>query len=258
MASVRHLMTCLMLDPPAVPNFPWPHRFWLARDFFGYRFRGYRGRISLLEQVRAIKGQHFHMNLILVGIENFTIEDRREIDEAVQRAREIFAQPTVRLGIGRVKRFYITEARANELGIYDSMFIAYPGHPYAKALTDDFSAEGYALDVFFMRFWDDDSALFATGTLGRSDVDGSCDKDHDLFYMTGCVVSIETSPQPTGRTLAHEAAHYLGLSHEDGDEAPKNLMTQGKEAAKPVEVSVELTEEQGADMRDHCFVLGGC
>jgi hypothetical protein len=253
MASVRHLMTCLMVDPPLPAGFPWPNRFWLVKDFFGYRFRGYRGAISLLEQTRAIQGRHFHVNLIRVGVENFTKAHEQEIDEAVQRTREIFAQSTVRLGIGRLKRFYITEAQANEeLDIYNSTFS--PTDDNAKEITDDFSADGYAVDVFFMLRWD----LFDGGTLGRSDTDGGCDKDYNLFHMTGSVVSIETAPQRTGRTLAHEIGHYLGLSHEDGDEMPKNLMTQSGEAAKPPELSVELNAEQAADVRDHCFVVGGC
>jgi hypothetical protein len=254
------MMACIMLDPPLVQAPPWPERFWVVKDFFGYRFRGYRGAISLLEQVRAVKGKHFHVNLIRVGVENFTKADEQEIDEAVQRTREIFAQPTVKLGIGRVRRFYITEAKANEeLGIYDSVL----ADDDAKEITDDFSAEGYAVDVFLVRFWAfgelDILISIPKGTLGRSDTDGSCDKSYDYFFMTGAVVSIQTkSPQDTARTLAHEVAHYLGLSHEDGDDAPKNLMTQRKEAAKPVAKSVELTSEQGQDMRDHCFVRPGC
>jgi hypothetical protein len=265
MASLRQMMTCIKLDPPLVPGAPWPERFWVVKDFFGYRFRGYRGAISLLEQVRAVRGKHFHVNLIRVGVENFTNADEKEIDEAVQRTRKIFAQPTVKLGIGRVRRFYITEAKANEeLGIYDSVL----ADDEAKEITDDFSAEGHAVDVFLVRFWalpefwaNLDVHILGTlpsGTLGRSDVDGSCDKSYDVFFMTGAVVSIQSEPQDTARTLAHEIAHYLGLSHEDGDDAPKNLMTQSKEAAEPVAQSVELTSEQGQDMRDHCFIRPGC
>jgi hypothetical protein len=252
MASIRQLHTCVMLDPPVKADFPWPRRFSIVKDFFGYGFRGQIGPISLLEQVHAIQGKHFHLNVIRVGVENFTKAHEREIDEAVRRTRQIFAQPTVRLGVARVKRFYISEEQANEeLNIYGSTFS--PTDDNAKEITDEFSADGYAVDVFVMLLWD----LFDGGTLGRSDTDGSCDKDYNLFHMSGCVVSIETAPARTARTLAHELGHYLGLSHEDGEDAPNNLMTPGGEAADEAQ-SVELTAEQGEDVRDHCFVLGPC
>ena len=61
--------------------------------------------------------------------------------------------------------------------------------------------------------------------------------------MDGSVVAIEGSM--TGTVLAHEVVHYFGLDHSD---SPNNLMF----ASAPN--GGQLTNSQGADMRDHCLV----
>lgn len=252
MVSVKQLANCMGLSG----------QISIVRDFFGYAFHGYQGTLSLREQVGLVQGKHIHLNLIRVGIENFTDAHEREIDFALQRMRKIYAVPTVQLGVGRVQRYYITEAQAQDMCITSSVLT----EDNAKEITDKYSVFNDALDVFFVLEWGD------SDTFGRSDVDGSCDKTYDLFYMTGCVVSIETKRARTARTLAHEVGHYLGLPHPSSffpqpplgvldSINPYNLMHQGGTVADagidPVD-AVELSVFQGSIMREHCFVKRGC
>ena len=84
-------------------------------------------------------------------------------------------------------------------------------------------------------------------------VDGPCDKD-DANSMTGAVVGLWDHNQ-LARSLAHEVGHYLGLEHENGD--PGNLMCQTK-YADSIANSVELINDQGNDIKDHCSIESGC
>jgi hypothetical protein len=67
--------------------------------------------------------------------------------------------------------------------------------------------------------------------------------------MDGSVVAIEGSVNLTGFVLAHEAGHYLALSHSTSS---SNLMFG------TVPNGGNLTSSQGSDMRDHCFTKPGC
>jgi hypothetical protein len=242
MASLRALATCIGLSG----------QLSIVQDFFGH-VTGAPEPLSLLEQARRLRGKHIHVNLIRVGVENFTLADEQELDFAVLKLRDIYAQDNVRLGVGRVRRYFIPEAWAQTLGIFNSTIVA---NSQTGDLTDEFSGPDGALDAFFV-------LNITTSLLGRSDIDGSCDKSYDVLYMTGSVISMESTPSQTARTLAHELGHYLGLSHTGGlgsGDFPFSLMTKTGDIAdksKPLD-SVYLSAEEGADMRDHCFVNQAC
>lgn len=220
MASLNETASCIGLTAS----------FRVIRDFYGY-ITGAPKRLSLLEQIRLVQGNHIDLNLILVGVESFTDSDQAEIDAAVQATRDIYA--TVNLGVGRARRFVITTKEANGRDNIDS-------DGEADDLTAEWTVENHALDVFFV-------LTYAGANVGLSEVLGACIKDSKA--MSGSVVAIETSPHHTGICLAHEVGHYLGLGHADSS---TNVMF------KNVDNGGLLTSGQGFTMRRHCFVKHGC
>jgi hypothetical protein len=218
MASLRDTAACIGVTGD----------FSVVGDFYGYLAKP--EDLSVLTQVGLLQGRHVHLNLIRVGIESFTPDDEAEIDGAVQNTRDHYEQ--VSLGVGRVLRFFVTTAEAN-------------GHEHissdgeAEALTHDWTVPNDAIDLFLV------TSLFPG--LGHSPIEGPCDKNG--VRMNGCVVRLVGSPISTGFAVARFAAQYLGLRDSDDNQ---NLMFN------TVPNGGELTPSQGANMRDHCFVNGGC
>ena len=219
MESLRQIASCIGLSG----------NISILRDFYGY-ITGAPRELSLLTQIRLLKGSHVHMNLIRVGVDQFTHADEQELDGAVQFTRDTFA--IVGLGVGRVQRFAITTADANGRENIDN-------DAEAEALTLEWTVWNDAMDIFFV-------LTYTGATIGFSAVDGPCDKD--AARMNGSVVAIEGAVATTGLILAHEVGHYLGLEHVDD---PTNLMNR-------IVRSGQLTADQGTDMRDHCFVKPAC
>jgi hypothetical protein len=220
MDSVRSIASCIGVTGT----------FSVARDFFGF-LRGAPSDVSVLTQVRRLKGRHVHMNFIRVGSDQFTAADLSEMDGALQFTRDTYA--TVSLGVGRIEHFVISTADADGAENIDN-------DDEAEELTNDWTVPNSALDIFWV-------LTYSGSTIGLSRVDGPCDKD--AKGMDGSVVAIEGSPNTTGFVLAHEAAHYLALSHSTSS---SNLMFG------TVPNGGALTSSQGADMRDHCFTKSGC
>jgi hypothetical protein len=204
--------------------------FSVSRDFFGF-LRGAPRDVSLLTQIRRLQGRHVHMNFIRVGSDQFTNADLSELDAALQFTRDTYAQ--VNLGVGRIEHFVITTAQAGGAENIDN-------DDEARQLTKDWTVPNSALDIFFV-------LTYAGSTIGRSRVDGPCNKD--AKGMNGSVVAIEGSVNTTGFVLAHEAGHYLGLSHSSSS---GNLMFG------TVPNGGSLTSSQGTKMRGHCFTKSSC
>jgi len=255
MTSVRELATCLNIVEST------PGQMSIEQDFFGYLARGDVGPLSLRTQMQLVQGPHIDLNLIRVANENFTFANEQQIDAAVEIMRTIYAAQGV--GVGRVLRYYITEAEANQLFIYNSTMLI---DAQAEALTIAYTVQNKGIDVFLLLQWDP----IPGGTVGLSPVGGTCDK-HDDCTMTGSVVSLETGPN-TGAVLAHEVGHYLGLSHINGLSAAQidlngdGVIDPGVPASIvnnvmcPIESvpTPSFNNLQGASIHLHCFMRPGC
>jgi hypothetical protein len=204
-------------------------------------------QVSLITHINSLQGKHVHINVIRVGIDNFTDADIDKIDYSIYKTRNIFR--TVNLGLGRVEHYDVTVADSdgkNDLGSEDE----------AEDLTHDWTVPNNGIDVFVVENISDSDFI------GLSPVGGPCDKDDkDMNGVIGGEVSRGTAG--VARTFAHEIGHYLGLPHNHGDDCPTsasgraNLMAQTR-CADSICDSVLLTSSQGNTVRGHCFVKNGC
>lgn len=239
MVSIKTLAQCIGLSTAGSLS--------IVRDFFGYSFHGHEGQISLLRQARLLMGEHVHVNVIRVGIESFNDSDEREIDRSIQITRDLYFQ--VSLGVGRIERYFITNAQANGRQNIDN-------DGEAETLTREWTVPNDALDAFYV-------LTYATDTIGLSAVNGPCDKDAE--DMNGSVIAIEGAADTTGFVLAHELGHYLGLSHVcalaagGGCNSGTCLPVHNNSLMFPcVPNGGNISSSEENNMKDHCFVKGAC
>lgn len=211
-------------------------------------------QVSLLDHLNSLEGlgsSHVHLNIIRVGVDNFTDDEINRIDYAIYRTRNIYR--TVNLGIGRVEHYDVVAADADG---YDDI----GSEAEAEELTQAWTVPNNGLDVFMV-------ANISADFVGISALDGPCDKD-DVTQMNGSIGGEVNRPAAdVARTFAHEIGHYLGLPHNHGDVCPStlsecnNLMAQTRCAVScgsGVCQAVVLTAAQGETVRNHCFVQDGC
>ncbi len=230
----------------------------VLRDFYGFT----RGRVpvdpdpsviaslSLKQQFARLKAGHIHLNVIKVGFDLLSASDNaaafEKLDYAIYRIRNIYRSQSV--GIGRVQHFFISSADAggrDDLGSEDE----------ADALSDEWTVPGDGIDVFIVRNISDSDFV------GISPIGGNCDKDGKDDGLVGGEINRDL--EGFSRTFAHETGHFLGLSHNHGDDCPattagqNNLMAQTR-CAITTRDSVLLTGSQGGTMRGHCSVRAAC
>lgn len=175
---------------------------------------------------------HVNVNLIYVGWENFTDDDKRLVNDVAAFARQVFWQ------VG----FDLVGFLAYSISVADAQGYAYIDQEVeAEWLTSEWSLPGDGVDVFLVRG-------FAGPPAGLSPVNGPCNKNLTWPVMTGVVV--ELVGDATKTALPHEVGHYLGLGHDKVD--PKNLMYKSVDAGGPVTLPL-LTFGQGVKMAEHCF-----
>ena len=203
--------------------------------------------VSVRDYLNSLEGKHIHLNIIRVGIDNFTDAEIDKIDYAIYRIRNIYRP--VNLGVGRIEHYNVTSSDANgkdDLGSEDE----------AEDLTHDWTVPNNGLDVFMV------DNISDSDFVGISPINGPCDKDDkDMNGVIGGEVN--RGSEGVARTFAHEIGHYLGLSHNHGDDCPtsaagrSNLMAQTR-CVDSVRDGVNLTGSQGSTMRGHCSVQSGC
>lgn len=231
-------------------------------DFFGF-FQGrvptdpdasVTAQVSLLDLMTSLQGKHIHLNVIRVGIDNFTDDPNSDDDEldridyAIYRIRIIYRQ--VNLGVGRILHWDVTSAEADGKDDIGS-------ETEAEELTHDWTVDNNGIDVFMV------DSVSIPGVAGLTIQDGPCDKD-DKKTNGSIGGEVNRDAERVARTFAHEVGHYLGLAHNhaegdcpDSDADKLNLMAQTG-CVNSVRDSVVLTSSQGSTMRSHCFVQDGC
>ena len=239
MASVRSILDCIGVDTSENVSVLLHLYGFLRQRVPTDPDNTVTAEVSLLDQVRSLQGDHVHLNVIKVGVDNFTDAEVDKIEYAIYKTRNIYN--TRSLGVGRVKHYDVTAAESggtNDLGSEDE----------AEDLTHDWSVDNDGLDIFVVENISDPDYI------GLSPVDGPCDKDDK--DMNGAIGGeVGRGAEGFARTFAHEAGHYLGLSHQNSQ--TDNLMCQTKFASSTRD-SVVLTSSQGSTIRGHCSVQSGC
>lgn len=207
-----------------------------------------RTEVSLLERMRLLDGDYHDLNVITVGWDQFTdanLRDRRErVDYAIYRAHEIYAQQDI--GVGRVGHYWVDSSDADGLDTLST-------DGDLEDLTEAWTVDNDGIDGFIPFQMTIPSG---GGTLlGRSAVDGPCDKDGkglDAFVVG------PWNTMSLARTFSHEDGHYLGLSHPDNQSSkPMRLMTQTGTAlgnGGSLRDSVDLTNGEGNECKSHCSI----
>lgn len=203
-------------------------------------------QVSVLEQFGRLRGKHVHLNVLRVGFDLFSSSAfdavMAKIDYAVYKARKIYG--TVDLGIGRVAYGDITSAEADGREDIGS-------RKEAKQLTQEWYGMNDGIDGFL-------PFNISAGFGGISPIGGTCNKQKDTGYSGAIIGDPGQSLDKAARAFSHEFAHYLGLSHGSGNGNVLNLMTPSDTPGLVLSTALQLTPEQGAIMRSHCFVRDGC
>ncbi|HEX8844142.1 MAG TPA: zinc-dependent metalloprotease family protein [Pyrinomonadaceae bacterium] len=246
MASVKAMMGCIGIPIHVSVS--------VLSDFFGF-FRGrvpddadpnVIARVSLLGLMNSLQGKHIHLNVIRVGIDNFTDDEIDKIDYAIYRIRNIYKQ--VSIGVGRVQHWNVTSEDADGKDDIGSK-------SEATELTHDWTVPNNGQDAFIV------DNISAEDFAGISNINGPCNKN--AMSRNGFVLEVDLDSEKFARAFAHEVGHYLGLKHthgkecSDSDADKHNLMSQSR-CAISLRDSVVLTSEQGSTMRSHCSVQDGC
>ncbi len=206
-------------------------------------------QINVNQFVRLLRGQHFHVQLIVTGSDLLSDNDTKVLDYDVFRLRDIYA--TAEIGIGIVSR----ELRSAQNS---------GGHAVVRTGDDitatghDITADGDFVPVVIpadmnVTVVNPDGTV--TIALGLSPTSGPC-SPRTRSGMNSSVVDF--TGERGGRALAHEVGHYLGAEHPAI--AGMTLMTQDaavRNAGGDPFMATAISEHDRATMRKHCVMRSG-
>ena len=178
-----------------------------------------------------IHSKYIKINEIYVGaLDEYTTSERNRVGNAISVAREILSRVGIHISYTRYKYYTGTDEQYETIDNSDE----------ASELRQKYSVKNNNLDMFIVR-------MYVGSTLGSSPVNGACNKTSK--GRDGIVVEYWGDEENAfGLTIAHEIGHYLGLEH---DSSMSNFMYENNNV-----VNTGITSQQGAKMKDHCFVRG--
>jgi hypothetical protein len=209
--------------------------------------------LSLNRLTQLLRGQHFHLHLIVAGSELLTVNDQSVIDYAVFRLRDIYSAADI--GVGRVTRDLRTSANSQgHANVNSDADLDNTGH--------DLTADGDFVPVVIPANMNvseirPDGSVFVV--FGRSPRPGPCTPRTGTGMRS---VVVDIVGEETGRTLAHEVGHYLGAvaGTTDGHPSPadNSLMTQtGSVTSGNAFSAVAISAADRTAMRGHCTIRRG-
>jgi hypothetical protein len=217
----------------------------IRRDVFGYPYGAVGVSLKLKDHLTRIRGHAINLSPILVGHDpgfppgdEFTIQEAQRFQTGIHIMRELYAQ--VEVGVRKIFWGRIPIADAGDFTVVDKK--------EATKLTRAWSGDNDGIDVFLV--------TSITDAAGWSNVKGPCDKTK--LVRTGAVVELISPDLEFGILLAHEVGHYLGLKH--GNDIHNIMGTDENNDGKGEtdERSVQITDDQGETMREHCSTHGPC
>ena len=223
--------------------------FSIRRDIYGYIWGPISRELRLRRHLELVRGTAFNLCPFLVGHEpgfppgsEFSPANVLRMQAAIDVMRELYAQ--VDVGVRRIFWRYIPVDEAGDFTVVDGS--------EATELTEAFSGPNDGIDVFFVTTVSDAG--------GWSITPGPCDKD--ASGRTGAVMELKGTDLFTGILLAHEVGHYLGLEHGDDVSDITNVMGHDDDGngigSLDAVLSVNLTDEQGDEMKSHCSIRPSC
>ena len=228
----------------------------LCRDVLGF-FEGKmpaavketrpRPELSLKRFIGLLRGLHFHLHIIVTGSDLLTSNDRDVIDYGVFRLRDIYS--AAGFGVGVVTRELRTAANSSGHATVSS-------DADIEATLHDITADGDFIPVVIPANMNV-SNINPDGTvnpvLGSSPRPGPCSPRNEPGARS-FIVDIEG--EKIGRTLAHEAGHYLGVAHPAA--ADNSLMTQSRSVTSGDPFNaVTINSADRATMLTHCVIRNG-